>query len=821
MHEAQMQVSGDHVDVQYMTSDAHGIQHDVHMEMNQMANEPKVVTDSYAQDGLSNQIISMNDGSQRAHIVGPTMATMVWNGESFTEPVTMTADLYRPDKNSPWQGNVTARSSEQGDFQYSLSDVQSDDLGAPDMSKPMTVMSGTGNDQFRLGHSWEGMAVAETSGPNGENLMEVHGGGQNVGLTMKDGSSIPLHGVTITGVGTRGPDKQPTDLNVTAQGMDDNGMQVTAKGKLSVDSETHEKVLDVSTAQWEAKFDGHSSGTIMRVGQSDGIGGFELTGGGVQYDGNPNSATTPWHYHGQIKDLSTGETYMGDMHFDGKELYASNMFTGQEKVRVADDGAREFITGSLDSENGQRVQRTETGRYLYPTGQRNAAGEEILQFRDLDVTQTIRRSRDPLDHEKTVDTVVNTTARGTNSKGTTAVDAVVTKIAPGDKVALPSDTSLRVQDGSYSSGPDGQSADDRLVGMPVVRPISGTQGADLRYASIRQGAHGLEVHEEQRQPGTNRKAVARVRGLDEEFVEFNGGAAHLVRSNDPDHRSQILSGGIDGRLEITRPETLSLKGISGPVKAMVRREVDPRTGETVHASLENGMDGNVWGAKQLPGNRVESGIISFKGKDEHGDAIFDFRATSTAHVEEGSNEKFASQLVIDKSGQRVLSDDAVGGTSASWRHTRHDDIRYALESNVIGADASESHSDPLVLSDNQRTGMEIGSAVDGAARLTQDFGWLSRPLGRGRSRKSPGNAGGASSHGPSSSGNPSSGGHANPPSSPHAPGGGPAQHESNAQLNNTLSKLNQSLDDIGKKLSPAVEDNTPKILDQFGRPYKH
>jgi hypothetical protein len=271
----------------------------------------------------------MNDGSQRMSQVGASMVTATRNGQQVTEPMDVVGNFYRGSANESWDGVVTATSSKGGDFHYSLSNVQSDDLGTPDMSKPMTVTSGTGNDQFRLGHSWEGMTVAETSGPNGENLMQVHGGGQDVGLAMKDGSSIPLHGVTITGEGTRGPDKQPTDLNVIGQGMDDNGMQVTAKGKLSVDPDTHEKVLDVSTAQWESKFDGHSSGTVMRVGQREGGGGFELSGGAVQYDGNPNSASTPWHYHGQIKDLSTGDTFMGDMHFDGSELYASNMFTGQ------------------------------------------------------------------------------------------------------------------------------------------------------------------------------------------------------------------------------------------------------------------------------------------------------------------------------------------------------------------------------------------------------------------------------------------------------------------------------------------------------------
>jgi hypothetical protein len=407
------------------------------------------------------------------------------------------------------------------------------------------------------------------------------------------------------------------------------------------------------------------------------------------------------------------------------------------------------ISGNVDSEKGARVQRTESGKFLWPTGERNAAGEEILAFRNMDVTTTLQRSHDPMNPGQTVDSFVDTVATGTDSRGSFSLKSVMTTIQPGDKVALESGTALRVGDDVYSSGIDGQSADGRLVGMKVVRPVSGTEGQDLRFIEIRKGAHGLEVHEEQRQPGTNAKAVARIRGLDEEFREVDGDAARLYRSNDPHHRGQILSGDIDGKIEVTRPETLSLKGIDGPVTAMVRRELNPRTGETVYASLENGLEGHVWGAKQLPGNRVEEGMITFKGKDEQGEPIFDFKATSTAQVEEGSKEKFASDLVIDKTGHRVLRDDAIGGTKASWRHAREDDIRYSLDSNIIGADAYESGSNPLALSDSQRTGMEIGSAAEGVAHALQGVGAATRPFGRRGPRKSRGPSGPSTSRGSS------------------------------------------------------------------------
>ena len=748
-HKAQFQVSGDHVDVQYMTEDGHGIQHDIKMEMNQMANEPKSVSDTYSSDGFTKQLTTMGDGSQQLRQVGTSMVTARRNGQTVTGPMDVVGNFYRASENDPWEGVVTAHSTKDGEFQYSLSNIQSDDLGAPDLTKSMWVTSGSGSDQFTQHGNWKGLSLTEMDGPDGESRMQVFGGGQNLGLVAKDGSVIPLKGVTITGEGTKGSDGTPQDVNATVTGMDEHGMEVTAKGKLGFDPKTGEKLLDVSTAHWESKLDGQSSGTVMRVGQQDGQGGYELNGGGVQYDSNPNHTDTPWHYRGQIQDLTSGDTFNGEIHFDGNLLYASNMSTGEEKIKVGENGDRELISGSVDSEKGARVQRTESGMFLWPTGTTNAEGAEVMSFRKMDVTSTLQRSRDPLNPEQTTDSVIDTVASGTDSRGSFSVKSVVSTVQAGDKLAIESGTSMSVGDGTYSSGLDGQSADDRLVGMKVVRPISGTQGADLRSTSIKQGAHGPEVHEDQRQPFTNKKAVGRVRGLDEETKELAGGVAHLYRSNDPNHFGQILSGDIDGKLEVTRPETLSLKGIDGPVKAMVRRELDPHTGETVHASLENGIDGHVWGAKKLPGNRVEEGIISFKGKDEHGEPIFDFKATSTAEIEEGSKEKFASQLVIDKANSKVLRDDAVGGTKASWRHAREDDIRFSLESNIIGTDAYESHSNPLELSDNQRTGMAIGSAAEGVAHAVQGFGSVTRPLGRRGPRKSQGASSPSTSRGSS------------------------------------------------------------------------
>ena len=124
--------------------------------------------------------------------------------------------------------------------------------------------------------------------------------------------------------------------------------------------------------------------------------------------------------------------------------------------------------------------------------------------------------------------------------------------------------------------------------------------------------------------------------------------------------------------------------------------------------------------------------------------MYDFKSTSTAHVQEGTSEQFASDLVIDKSNSQILRDDAVGGTKASWRHARTDDIRFDLDSNIIGADAYESNSNPLELSDNQRTGMGVGSVLEGASHIAQEVGSLTRPFGRRRQGGSKGSSSGPS-----------------------------------------------------------------------------
>jgi len=587
-HEAQLQVSGDHVDVQYMTEDEHGIQHDIHMEMNQMANEPKVVTDSYAEGGFTKQVTTMNDGSQRMSQVGTSMVTTRRDGHEVTEPMEVVGNFYRASEHDPWEGVVTAHSSKHGEFHYSLSDIQSDDLGAPDLTRPATVTSGSGSDQFRLGTMWQGLTVAETRGPNGESLVQVHGGGQDVVLRNRDGTELPLKGMTVDGVGTTGSDGISRDLNVSVTGFA-NGMDLSAKGRLQVDPETGSKVLDVSDQYWQSRLGGHSSGTVMRVGQHDGQGGYELNRGDVNYDGDPNQADTPWHYHGQIQDLTSGETLNGEMHFDGQQLMMSNMASGSTRTIIGGDGSQIRIHGDPNSPQGANYTKTSAESGWLPMDV-DADGTKLYSFISGQVTET-GVVHQHADETGKVSTFVPNTTRLSGTTPWGAVDVHMNKIsAPASSIHRFGNVETQLTASGESGVTAGPPPSHVVKGLPVggdepvdvFLPVDGKVGRQLVIAQTHREPDGtLTAETLTRNPFTMASANSR-----------REGGVQVTMNNRRTDATPITIDHIDG--------------IDGPMTAYSERTSDPNhPNKPLAETLLKDTNGDLWVTRHGQAGRLQ------------------------------------------------------------------------------------------------------------------------------------------------------------------------------------------------------------------------
>ncbi|MBU6482943.1 MAG: conjugal transfer protein TraG N-terminal domain-containing protein, partial [Nitrospirae bacterium] len=648
MHEAQLQVSGDHVDVQYMTSDAHGTQHDIKMEINQMANEPRIVTDSYSEGGFTKQITSMNDGSKRMSQVGTSMMTVQRNGESFTGPMDVTGNFYQAPGGS-WEGVVSAHSTEHGDFHYSLSDVKSDDLGAPDLSKRMTVTSGSGTDQFHLGRNWQGLTVAEQSGTHGEAMLRVFGGGQDVVLHNQDGTQMPLKGMTIEGVGTKNSDETPSDLNVSVSGYA-NGMDLTAKGRLEVDPETGAKVLEVSDQHWQSRLDGHSSGTMMWVGQEDGQGGYQLNRGSIQYDGDPNQVGTPWHYRGQIKDLTSGQSFNGEMHFDGQNLVMSDMASGSTRKVIGSDGSQIMIQGDPNSPQGANYTKTSAESGWMPMDV-DENGTKLYSLMSGQMTETgiVRQQTDEAGKPSSIFVPNNTRLSGTTPWGSFDVLANKTS-APAASIHQLGDLGTQLT----ASGETGVTALDEshtAKGLPVggdepvdvFLPVDGKIGRQFVISETRKEPDGTLTAETQtRDPFTMAVANARREG----GVQVN----------------------VNNRRVDATPMTIDhIDGVDGPITAYSERTSDPKNpNKPLSQTLLKDTNGDLWATVNGQHGRLQMKM------GEGGYWTGNFTALREENVQ--GNTKFAVTRLSNSEGKQLYEQGKAGENFVTQYNNREEHL---------------------------------------------------------------------------------------------------------------------------------------------------
>lgn len=775
MHEAQLQVSGDHVDVQYMTSDAHGIQHDIKMEMNQMANEPRVVTDSYSEGGFTKQITTMNDGSQRMSQVGTSMVTAERNGESITAPMEVTGSFYRSSQNASWEGVVTAHSTENGEFHYSLSNVQSDDLGAPDMSKPMTVTSGSGTDQFHLGTNWQGLTVAEQSGPNGETLMRVHGGGQDVVLHNQDGTEVSLQGMTIEGVGTKSADGSPSDLNVSVTGMA-NGMDLSAKGRLQVDPETGQKVLEVSDQHWQSRLDAHSSGTMMWVGQQDGQGGYQLNRGNIQYDGDPNQAGTPWHYSGQIKDLTSEETFNGQMHFDGKNLVMSDMASGSTRKIIGSDGSQIMIQGDPNSAQGANYTKTSAESGYFPMDKDENGSLYSHLSGQLVETGVVHQHAD--DSGKPF-TFSPNDARfsATTPEGAFTIQVHKTQL-PASSIRKLGDLGTKLtafgEDGAITALDPSHIAKGLPVGgdepVSVFLPVDGKVGRQFVVSQTRKEPDGTLTAETQtRDP-------------------FTMGIANSRREGG-------VQVSVNNRRVDAMPVTIDhIDGVEGAITAYAERTSDPNHPKRpITQTLLKDTNGDL-----MVTRKGQHGRLQLKMGDD-GKWVGRFEALREDHIQ--GNKKFAVTQLSNTNDESLHKHGMSGESFLTQYNNREEHLSgTTLDTMGLIRDSYEAMGGQVTPGDDEyfrgiAYGLETGRlGVDAAQRFLS----LRNSLSRAKSSSSPrSSSGNAISDQPNQS-----------------------SHESDSKLNETLNSLNQQLGEIGKRFYRSPKEKTPRLLDQFGRPIK-
>jgi len=342
VHQAEFQVSGDHVDVAYTSTDEHGVNHENKEVWDQGANQRQMKTDTYSDQGVTHQITTMGDGSEHSKHVGTAQVPLTRNGQTDLVTADVTASFSRPSADSPWgEGVMTAHSTEHGDFQYSLSDVKTDDRGVPDFSQGMTVTSGHGTDLMMKTGSSHGLMTTTSEGRAGELTRSYTGTpAEGVEVFHSDGSHERMGGV-VSGQGGVAADGSslPFQGQLT---VDQDGFRGDLKGELSYNDKDQRWELHASDETWQSRLQGESSGVSMHLPHSD----MTLAGGRFAFHGNPHDPQTAWSYDGPATEKGQ---HTSKAHVEGKDgqIFFSDLASGGTQHVLDDDGHRLTLMGNL------------------------------------------------------------------------------------------------------------------------------------------------------------------------------------------------------------------------------------------------------------------------------------------------------------------------------------------------------------------------------------------------------------------------------------------------------------------------------------------
>jgi len=330
-HFAQFEVSGDHVDVSYMSRDEHGVQHDVRETWNQSMNEQKSRSDTWSEGGFTKELRTQGDHSQLLSYVGTSAVPMSVNGKTEMVMADVTGSFSRTSSQAEWgHGVMTAHSTEHGDHRYALSDVQLDDRGLPDPSLGMNVTSSDGTTLHTEHASEHGLMTVTTEGKEGE-LTRSYTGQSDVEVFHKDGYRETISGV-VHGQGAVNEDGRGAPFQSSLV-VDEDGYRGDIRGEMSYNEEHGRWEMQASTEKWSSDLDAHSSGMTMYVGD------LTLAGGHLEQYGNRGSAN--WMYQGPVVD-GNNMVSRGRVESKDGEVYFQDLDHGGTQ-RVVGDGGHQLL----------------------------------------------------------------------------------------------------------------------------------------------------------------------------------------------------------------------------------------------------------------------------------------------------------------------------------------------------------------------------------------------------------------------------------------------------------------------------------------------
>lgn len=684
-HLAQFEVSGDHVDVSYMTADDHGIQHDIRQTWNQSLNEQKSVSDTWSEGGFSKEILTHGDHSQRAMFKGTAPVPMKVNGRTEMVSAEVSGSFFRPSDDSPWgQGVMTAHSTEHGDFHYSLSNAQMDDRGFPDLSKGVTVSSSHGTDQKSKLSSDHGLFTATTEGGKGE-LTRTYLGQSDVEVFHKDGTHERLSGVVHGqgGVNEDGSGK-PFQSSLT---VDNDGYRGELRGEMSLNANTGQWELHQPTEEWTSKLESYSSGTTVEAG------GHRILGATERVIGNRNDPHATHQWSGTEIDAAGNYSRATAEMRDGK-LYYSNAERGITNRAIEDSGEMTITKGKVDSPEGAQYMKVTAASGWRPVGT-DDQGHKLYEPISGQLTET-GRVRAAGENGQLEHLPNDTRISGTSENGAFSIAVVPTSL-PGSQVyrkgGLSTDIKTDGEQASLSGSTDRgiPIGDDSPVN--VYLPVDGRIGRQLTVDQTHKEPDGTLTAERQTlDPYTN--ALARSRREGGESVS------------------------IENKRVDSSPVTIdNLHGVDGSVRAMSERVSDPNSPATpISESLHQGANADL-----LVHRKGQSGRLLAKLGDD-GEWVGKFESLRTDEIQ--GHGKFAETITSNSSDQ-VLHEKGVAGESFLTQYNNREEHQSGttLDSMGLVRDTYEAMGGKVTPGDDKffrgiAYGLEAGRlTVDGAQRL--------------------------------------------------------------------------------------------------------
>ncbi len=684
-HLAQFEVSGDHVDVSYMSADDHGIQHDIRQTWNQSLNEQKSVSDTWSEGGMSKEILTHGDHSQRATFKGTAPVPMEVNGRTEMVSAEVSGSFYRSSDDSPWgQGVMTAHSTEHGDHHYSLTNADTDDRGFPDLSKGVSVSSSHGTDQKTMLSSDHGLFTATTEGEKGE-LTRTYSGQSDVEVFHKDGTHETLSGV-VHGQGGVNEDGSGKSFQSSLT-VDNDGYRGDLRGEMSLNANTGQWELHQPTEEWTSKLESHSSGTTVEAD------GHRILGATERVIGNRNDPHATHQWSGT--EIDAGGNYSrATLEMRDGQVYYSNAESGDTDRRIDTSGEMTITRGNVDSPEGAQYTKVTAASGWRPVGT-DDQGHKLYEPISGQLTET-GRVRAAGENGQLEHLPNDTRISGTSENGAFSIAVVPTSL-PGSQVYRKGglSTDIKTDGGQVSLSGATDTAipigDDSPVN--VYLPVDGRIGRQLTVDQTHTEPDGTLTAERQTlDPYTN--ALARSR------------------------REGGVSVSVDNKRVDSSPVSIGdLQGVDSPIRAMSERTSDPSNpNRSISETVHGGTNADVWAERKGQEGRLQGKV----GDD--GNWVGRFESLKTDEIEGRGGFALSS---TSNSSDDVLHEKGVKGESflAQYNNREEHLSGTALDTMGLVRDTYEKMGGKVTPGDDQyfrgiAYGLETGRlTVDAAQKL--------------------------------------------------------------------------------------------------------